>query len=448
MPADAGSGTTMGTMLDAIASMEIGRADVQACGAFIADAIGCMAGGQAAEAAQPALRWGAKQSPSARTSALVMAALSNALEMDAMHVASSVHPGTVVVPAALAVANAVDVDGAALARAVLRGSEAAIRLGRATGALHGQRFQSTSTCAGFGAALACADLLGLSQTQTLDAMSQMASVAGGLWAFIEEDTLTKQWHAARAAEGAVLAAELAAEGLRGPRRILEGKRGFLAILCDGGDPAQLVAPGTRWQLHDIAFKPWPSPRPTHAAITAALRARSAIGDATIERAVLHTYGMAIALCNRQTLDSAHDARFSLRYCVAVALRNGTVDLASFEPAQRARQADLAARIEVREDPAMTSDYPGRSRARIDVKLVSGAGVIAEAAHALGDPELPLSELQRRQKLRELLEAGAVHPDDGLLDELADIASRTTNLAPLLARVLPRASPGFTRATQP
>ena len=92
-------------------------------------------------------------------------------------------------------------------------------------------------------------------------MGQMASVAGGLWAFIDEDTLTKPWHAGRAAEGAVLAAELAAQGWRGPRRVLDSRRGFLAILCDGGQPGELVAPGRHWQLHDIAFKPWPSPRP-------------------------------------------------------------------------------------------------------------------------------------------------------------------------------------------
>src|SRR5471030_729087 len=71
-------------------------------------------GGQMAPPAQPALRWAARQATSERTSAFVLAALSNALEMDAMHVASSVHPGTVVVPAALAVANAVNADGAAL----------------------------------------------------------------------------------------------------------------------------------------------------------------------------------------------------------------------------------------------------------------------------------------------------------------------------------------------
>ena len=419
------------SLLGAIDDMVVRPADLQASGALIADAVACMVGAQRAAAAQPVVQWARKQPQSPQTSALVLAALSNVLEMDAMHVASSVHPGTVVVPAALAAAIAVDASGPDLARAVLRGTEAAIRLGRSTGVPHRQRFQSTSTCGGMGAALACADLLGLTRQQSLDAMSNVVSTAGGLWAFLEEDTLTKQWHAGKAAAGAVDAVQLAAEGLRGAHHVLDSKRGFLAVLCEGGNSSEWGMQRERWQVHETAFKPWPSPRPTHAVITAALNVRERIGGAAIDRVLLRTYGMAVDLCNRQMLATAHDARFSLRYCAAVALTDGMVGFQSFEPDEIARHAALVSRIAVQEDAQMTAAYPQLSRASLQIHLANGETVNEHVEHALGDPELPLSDAQRVQKLDALLALASFPADGNLQRDIVSIVSATGSPARLL-----------------
>ena len=429
-------------LLGAVDDMAVQPADLQASGALIADAVACMVGAQAVAAAQPVVQWARKQPQSPQTSALVLAALSNVLEMDAMHVASSVHPGTVVVPAALALAMDVNASGPDLARAVLRGTEAAIRLGRATGIPHRQRFQSTSTCGGVGAALACAGLLHLTREQSLDAMSNMASIAGGLWAFLEEDALTKQWHAGRVAEGAVLAAQLAAVGLRGAHRVLDGKRGFLTVLCDGGNPPELGMQRERWQIHDIAYKPWPSPRPTHAAITAALNARERTGGVTIERVVLSTYGFAIDLCNRHPVVTPHDARFSLRHCVAVALADDAVGFAAFEPDAIARHAALVSRIEVREDPQMTAAYPALSKAALEISLANGETIVESVDHALGDPELPLSAEQRQKKFHALLALASIPGEGNLQKDIGAIASDAKTPAGLLDRMFHHAGLRF------
>ena len=429
-------------LLGAIDGMAIGQDDLRAAGELIADALACIAGAQASESSRPVLQWAQRQPDSAQRSAFVLAALSNVLEMDAMHVASSVHPGTVVVPAALAVAMAMEASGPDLARAVLRGTEAAIRLGRSTGVPHRQRFQSTSTCGGVGAALACADLLGLTRDQSIDAMSNMASTAGGLWAFLEEDTLTKQWHAGRAAEGAVTAAQLAAEGFCGAHRVLDGKRGFLAVLCEGGNAAEWGMQRERWQIHDTAYKPWPSPRPTHAAITVALNARRAIAGAGIERAVLRTYAMAVDLCNREAIVTAHDARFSLRHCAAVALADGEVGFDSFEPAAIARHSSLTSSIRVEESAQMTADYPRLSRASLEIVLADGWTVLEEVEYALGDPGLPLSEIQRLEKQRALLGLAALADDAPLQHDIQSVAGSAENPARLLSRLLARAGIQF------
>ena len=386
-------------LLNAIESMEIARGDLLGAAVLVADAAACIFGAAASDASLPVRDWARLQPASPQACAWVFAALSNLLEMDAMHVASSVHPGTVVVPAALAVALARGSTIDAFVRAVLRGTEAAIRLGRATGGRHRQLYQSTSTCAGLGAALACAQLMGLDRERQMDAMANVTSTAGGLWAFVDEDTHTKQWHAGHAAQAAVACAELSSCGIKGPRDILHSRRGFLAVLCPDAQPQELVREVERWQVHDIAYKPWPCPRPTHAAITASLHAREGLGTARIQGVRLDTFGMAVDLCNRPQPATPHEARFSLQHCVAAALAGSTasIDFDSFGPEAIASSRGLAGLVSVHACADMTAAYPARSRARVTVELADGRHIVADTEHALGDPELPLDVAAVRLK---------------------------------------------------
>ena len=69
----------------------------------------------------------------ARDAAFANGAFGNVLEMDDVHREAILHPGPVVVPAALALAAERDTGGPALLDAILRGYEAEIRVGRAMG---------------------------------------------------------------------------------------------------------------------------------------------------------------------------------------------------------------------------------------------------------------------------------------------------------------------------
>lgn len=235
-----------------------------------------------------------------------------------------------------------------------------------------------------GAALACADLFGLTAAQSVDAMGNVGSTAGGLCAFLKEGTSTKQWHCGHAASDAVLCAQLAGAGLRGPRHLMENARGFHAVLCPGAQPDQLTIERGHRQIHDTSYKPWPPPRPTHAAITAALEAHATIEGARIERATLRTFGMAVDLCNHDPVATEHDARFSLRHCTAVARTRGAVDFDAFETPEIESQSALVRSIEVGEDPAMTMAYSDRSQASLEVVLADGRVLSRRVDHALGE----------------------------------------------------------------
>jgi len=89
-------------------------------------------------------------------------------------------------------------------------------------------FHPTATCGAFGATVTAARLLRLTEEQMLAACGIAGSMAAGSMEFLAEGAWTKRLHPGLAAQNGIQAALLAAEGFRGPERILEGRDGFLA----------------------------------------------------------------------------------------------------------------------------------------------------------------------------------------------------------------------------
>ena len=385
-----------------VVTRPIAATELSVTATFVMDAVCAMVGGMASEETDAVRHWYSVQAASAPNDAFLFGALSNALEMDAMDARSGVHPGTVIVPAALAALGEHPIDGPRFLAAVLQGSEIALRIGSALDANHRRRWQPTSTCAAFGAAWTVGKLLGLSHAERISAMGNVGSTAGGLWAFLDEQTRTKQWHAGRAAESSIRAAQLARFGLTGPAFILENSRGFFPVLSPDSDPTTILAPDDEWRLLGVAYKPWPSPRPTHAAITAACRLHGRVDIDAIRRVELKTYAQAVQLCGQLSHDTAQKARFSLTFCTAAALRDGSINAATFEDQGRKRHASLAALISMEEDPALTRRYPAESPASLTVVMADGSTVVGHTSYALGDPQLPLGESELEAKARRLL----------------------------------------------
>src|SRR5687768_8252824 len=123
-----------------------------------------------------------------RDAALVNGSVGNVLEMDDFYRTALVHPGPVVVPAALAVAQEIGATGDAVLDAVVRGFEAMIRIGRSVGPTHYKHFHNTATCGVFGSAAAAGSLLGLDERQMVDALGNAGTQASGLWQCRLEDT--------------------------------------------------------------------------------------------------------------------------------------------------------------------------------------------------------------------------------------------------------------------
>ena len=347
---------------------------------------------------------------SAEAAAFVNGGLGNIFEMDDLHRTSIVHPGDVVIPAALAVAERVGATGPVLLDAIVRGYEAAIRVGEAAGTGHYAHWYNTATCGVFGAAVAAASVLGLGRPQIVDALGQAGMQSAGLWQCRLEPTFSKQLATARAAQSGVISADLAAIGFPGAKAILEGALGFFAATCPGSDPQDVVhEPDGPWRLFDTSFKPWPACRHAHPVIEAGLALHRLGGGKPIERIEIATYLDAVNFCDTQEPTTPHEARFSLQHCAAVALANGRVVLADFAPSAIADEtlATLRRRVLVHINTEMTAAFPRYYGALVSIVYTDGSHEECRVKTAKGDPENPMTEAEIEAKFHTSMSVGGL-----------------------------------------
>src|SRR5690349_15322930 len=186
-------------------------------------------------------RGSAVQAPAA---ALANGALAHAFELDSLtRPGAGAHPGATVLPPALAVAQQISgISGRSLIAAFVAGNEVMIRIGRATGHTNEARgFHAPGTTGPFGAAIACAHLLGVDAAAMTNAIGIAGSLAGGLLEFAKGDGgMVKRLHLGRAAEAGAFCASLAQSGFTGPKTVLEGQFGFLRVFCTEFDETALT----------------------------------------------------------------------------------------------------------------------------------------------------------------------------------------------------------------
>jgi 2-methylcitrate dehydratase PrpD len=353
-------------------------------------------------------------------------AVGNILEMDDIHRAALVHPGPVVIPAALFVARRLKRSGRAFLEAVVRGYEAMIRLGEAVGPAHYRYWHPTATCGSVGAATAAFSLL---QSPDGTVAAQPSSLTGGsparhadartgtlghalglaltrsagLWQVRLESNMAKAWHNAHAAQTGVQAAMLACGGVTAPMRMLEGEKGFFAALCPDARPDALLAgPDGPWKITETSFKPWPSCRHTHPAIDAALQLRERITD--IRQVRIQTYSDALAFCDNPAPQDEQQARFSLQHAVAVALLHGEPAFTHFSPEALVNDdiAALRRRMSVSASNAISARYPAHFGASLDIECTDGSVLHHAVSDALGDPERPLAASAIERKARDCM----------------------------------------------
>jgi 2-methylcitrate dehydratase PrpD len=316
------------------------------------------------------------------------------------------HPTAPALPPALALAERERRSGLDMMLAYQVGVEVECKIAEAIAPRHYQHgFHSTATCGSIGAAAGAAKLLGLDRETTRRALSIGATQAGGL----RENfgTMTKPFHAGRAAENGVVAAEIAALGFTASPNGLEADRGFFRAAGGGFDVNAIQGKlGDPWTFHSpgVSIKPHPSGSLTHPGMGAMLELirKHDIKPGQVKRVAVGTnHNMPNALIHHQPKNELQ-AKFSMEFCMAILLleRKGGLQEFTDEVVNRADVQAMIRKVNFGVHPEAEAAGFDKMTTIIEVELADGKVLKTQADFGKGSPANPMSDAELSDKFRE------------------------------------------------
>jgi len=355
------------------------------------------------------------------------------------------HPTAPALPAVLALAERASANGRDLMTSYQIAVEVECKVAEAILPRHYQHgFHSTATCGAIGAAAGAARMLGLDREHVRRALSLAASQAGGL----RENfgTMTKPFHAGRAAESGVVAVELASLGFTASPIGLEADRGFFraagggysADMIDGklGSPWTFASPG-------VSIKPHPSGSLTHpgmSVMTDLIRQHDIKPERVKRVAVGTNHNMPNALIHHRPVNELQ-AKFSMEFCMAILLLERKAGLAQFtdDVVNRPDVQALLRKVDFGVHPDAEAAGFDKMTTIIEIELDDGTTFKGKADFGKGSPVNPMSDRELEQKFFECAEWGGV--DAATARKIADLVWKIERLdnARELTRLLGAAS---------
>lgn len=329
-------------------------------------------------------------------------------EFDCVHEPAVVHPLATILAALMAECDA---------RGSVTGQELAVALAVAVDLATGIGVSVTSPIkffrpanAGiFGATLGISRLRCFSPDRTKDALGYaLAFNSGTMQAHVEgKPALPVQ--IGNAARGAIMACDLAEQGMPGPHDSLEGPFGYFILFEDAFDTSMaLDALGKTWRIAEVSHKPFPTGRAAQGGIVLMQRLRErGVNAANLDRLTLTAPPLIRRLVGRPILPdmSVNYARLCFQYSGAVALQTGGIGLEDFSET-RLRDPDtvaLGTRIQVVDD---SSTDPAAFTPQIAVAhLRTGERVEARIETLYGAPAAPMTHEAHLEKFRRCVAFG-------------------------------------------
>lgn len=419
IPDEAARVATMG-FIDCIGTMIAGRNE---------DSVRIMSEVLAPGAGDSTLTFGDRKGPAPEV-AWINGTAAHALDYDDVGLRG--HPSTVLVPAILAEAEHLGSSGADMIAAYVAGYETWAELFRRdTGLLHVKGWHPTGLYGAIGAAAACAKLRKLDAEKSAIAIALGGSQAGGLMSNF--GTMTKPFHAGKAAHAGIMAARLAEAGFTANTDALEHPQGFLHAISPAGteDRVSESKAGTEWAIlsQGLGIKKYPTCYCTHRAIDCVLDLvnETPIDPAAVEKITVNISDYFATVLRNHTPDTGLAAKFSMEFAMAsgiIAKRVGLRELTD-NFVQRPDIQALMAKVEI----VTTTDYdPELSGAApsdtVSIRLKDGHTIAGTpVARATGHATRPLTEQQLYDKFADCLEVGqSTIPAEVLFGRLSAIQS--------------------------
>lgn len=345
--------------------------------------------------------------------AWINGAAAHALDYD--DVALRGHPSTVLVPAILAEAEQLDLSGMDMVVAYIAGYETWAELLRRDNMMHHAKgWHPTGIFGAPAAAAACASLRRLDATKAAMAIALGSSQSAGIMANF--GTMTKPFHAGRAAHSGVMAARLAEAGLTANTDALEHPQGFLHAVSPSGqeDRTSDAKLGESWAIisQGLSFKKYPSCYCTHRAIDAALGLVNAhpVKPQDVKKITVNISEHYSTVLRNHAPQTGLAAKFSIEFTVSSAIIAKRVGLAELTDSfvQQPEIQEMMGRVEISTGAEPDPEMPGAALFdKVSVELVDGRVLESEAVHrALGHAEVPLTDSALYDKFADCLGTGA------------------------------------------
>ena len=343
---------------------------------------------------------------SAVNAALVNGMFAHADETDDFEPVTKAHPGSAIVPAALAMAERDGRSGTELLAAVTLGYDVCCRFLLALGPdlVRASHRSAEGTSSTLGAVAAAASLARLDEKGMRYALSYAAQQVSGVWSWVRDaEHVEKAFDfSGMGARNGVTAAIMAQLGFTGVWDVLDGEHNALQALSTDPKPEEMVAAlGSRFFVTETAIKPFSVGYPIQAPLDAflTLRRTHGLNGSNVESIVVRLPEDGARIVNDRSMPD-----INCQHIIALALVDGGVsfeDSHSYERMTDPKVQAAKARVQLIAEPALM-DPTARRSGRVEVKLTDGRTVSHFTPHAPGTKENPLDTDRVNQKARLLM----------------------------------------------
>jgi len=324
--------------------------------------------------------------------ALINGMSAHVLDFDDTHLRTLMHPSVPVASSLMALAERMPITGEQFLAAFVAGVEVECRIANAIWFAHNADWYITGTAGVFGAAAACARVLGLDEAQATHALGLAAAQSAGTREMA--GTMAKCFIHGRAAQNGMLGALLAQRGFTAAASALEGVHGFAHVLAAKRDMDAITAGlGTDWELLQNSYKPYACGVVAHPVIDACLRLRQAHrpDPAAIARVDLRVSARALELTGITSPPDGLKSKWSLYHSAAVALVDGAAGEHQYtdERVNDPLVRGLRGRVVASADPSLAEIEAHATLTMVDgaVHEVHVDAVVGSAANPMSDQEL-------------------------------------------------------------
>ena len=298
------------------------------------------------------------------------------------------------------------IGGRQLLEAYVVGFEVTAKMAASTADSSEDGWHAPGTLGSFGAAVACAKILGLKASQIQMALGIAVSMASGV--ICNFDTMSKPLHAGLGARNGVLAVKLAQAGYTANEQALEGRMGFYDVFYRGlpvaFEPLQELGVSYDLVTHGIKTKPYPCDGLTHPAIDAMLEMRTQHGITAemVESIDVDVTPQTYSRVPFPIPENGIQGKFSMGYHLARAIIDGKITVEAFTDAavQDQKVLQLTRKVQMRVDSTLKARDRGSRPCRVTVHLNNGQTCSRYGAHAKGSRERPLASSELEAKFAE------------------------------------------------